>query len=99
MSFDTALTKSVKRTQADPMMGREGEMVENTAGGYVFEADKWERLMRFLLLGTEGGTYYIKEKQADARQCWDRTGTSKGRRPPGCPDSEGCFRGGQGPEK
>ena len=63
MSFDTALTKSVKRTQADPIMGREGEMVENTAGGYVFEADRWEKLMRFLILGTEGGTYYIKESK------------------------------------
>lgn len=38
------------------------DQVENTAGGYVFQIDKWEKLMRFLIIGTEGGTYYAKER-------------------------------------
>ncbi len=36
--------------------------VANSAGGYAFQLDPWQRLMRFLVLGTEGGTYYISEQ-------------------------------------
>jgi 60 kDa SS-A/Ro ribonucleoprotein len=36
--------------------------IPNSAGGYVWELDPWARLMRFLVLGTEGGTFYITEK-------------------------------------
>ena len=36
--------------------------VPNSAGGYAWQLDPWGRLMRFLVLGTEGGTYYISEK-------------------------------------
>jgi 60 kDa SS-A/Ro ribonucleoprotein len=35
--------------------------VPNSAGGYVFEADDWMRLRRFLILGSEGGSYYAAE--------------------------------------
>lgn len=34
--------------------------VKNAAGGYVFGIDDFARLRRFLVLGTEGGTYYTK---------------------------------------
>ncbi|MEM7417319.1 MAG: TROVE domain-containing protein [Gemmatimonadota bacterium] len=34
----------------------------NTAGGFAFEVSPWDRLDRFLTLGTEGGTYYISER-------------------------------------
>ena len=37
-------------------------MVQNNAGGYVFKLDKFKQLERFLILGTTGGTYYVKEK-------------------------------------
>lgn len=37
--------------------------VENSAGGFVFEITDWSRLDRFLILGTEGGTYYISERK------------------------------------
>lgn len=37
--------------------------VENNAGGYVFELDNWKRLDRFLIIGSEGGTYYVSEKK------------------------------------
>jgi 60 kDa SS-A/Ro ribonucleoprotein len=37
--------------------------VENSAGGFSWQVDKWERLHRFLILGAEGGTYYIGEQK------------------------------------
>jgi 60 kDa SS-A/Ro ribonucleoprotein len=35
--------------------------VPNVSGGYVFAVDQWGRLDRFLILGTQGGTYYHGE--------------------------------------
>jgi 60 kDa SS-A/Ro ribonucleoprotein len=37
--------------------------VENSAGGYVYEASNWMKLDRFLVLGSEGGSYYAGEKE------------------------------------
>jgi len=48
--------------QSRPVPGREAEMVRNAAGGYVFQLDDWNLLDRFLILGTEGGTYYANER-------------------------------------
>lgn len=42
--------------------GREAEMVTNNAGGMVFAVTPMKQVERFLILGTEGGTYYQKEK-------------------------------------
>ncbi len=39
------------------------DQVKNSAGGHVFQLDKWKRLDRFLILGAEGGTYYASEKK------------------------------------
>lgn len=39
------------------------DQVRNTAGGYVFKVNDLNRIRRFLILGTEGGTYYSSEKQ------------------------------------
>jgi 60 kDa SS-A/Ro ribonucleoprotein len=51
-----------KRTpQYKPIPGREKEMAMNNAGGYTFIIDKWKRLERFLILSSEGGTYYVSE--------------------------------------
>ena len=36
--------------------------VKNSAGGYAFPVDDWIRLDRFLILGTEGGSYYAGER-------------------------------------
>ncbi len=44
--------------QSEPMVGREAEMVRNAAGGYVFPVTDWTRLERFLILGSDAGTYY-----------------------------------------
>ncbi|XP_052270552.1 RNA-binding protein RO60-like [Dreissena polymorpha] len=48
--------------------------VMNNAGGYVFTMDDMDRCRRFLIMGTEGGTYYAKEtdlKRGNV-QCIDR---------------------------
>lgn len=37
--------------------------VPNSAGGWSFQVDDWKRLERFLVLGAEGGTYYITERK------------------------------------
>lgn len=37
--------------------------VKNDAGGYVFQADLWTRLQRFLVLGTESDSYYVGAEQ------------------------------------
>ena len=38
------------------------DQVPNNAGGFTFKVDKWTRALRFLILGTSGGTYYVSEK-------------------------------------
>src|SRR5271157_506607 len=49
---------------ATPQMEKAREdQVQNNAGGFVFQLDSWKRLDRFLILGTEGGTYYVNEKK------------------------------------
>jgi len=37
-------------------------LATNNAGGHAFRVDDWTRLDRFLVLGTDGGTYYTKER-------------------------------------
>ncbi len=50
-----------KRTpQSEPIPG--AGQTPNSAGGYAWALDDWKRLDRFLVLGTEGGTYYIAER-------------------------------------
>ena len=49
--------------QSEPLPGREREQVVNSAGGYVFPVDDWTRLDRFLVLGTEGGSYYAGQRE------------------------------------
>src|SRR5262245_44836185 len=36
--------------------------VRNSGGGYSWPVDDWTRFDRFLILGAEGGTYYITER-------------------------------------
>ena len=46
--------------QSEPLIGK--DMVKNNAGGFVFKTSSWMQLNRFLLMGSEGGTYYVKER-------------------------------------
>lgn len=38
-------------------------MVRNNAGGASYTVDLWQRFMRFLVIGTETGTYYVSERK------------------------------------
>jgi 60 kDa SS-A/Ro ribonucleoprotein len=46
--------------QTEPIPG--SHQVRNSAGGYSFPVDDWTRLRRFLILGSEGGSYYASER-------------------------------------
>lgn len=50
-------TPQTKRTP-----GRTDE-VKNNAGGFTFKVSDRDRLERFLILGTDGGTYYVSESK------------------------------------
>jgi 60 kDa SS-A/Ro ribonucleoprotein len=56
--------QATETPQGLPIPGR--DMVENNAGGFVFKLDEWKQLERFLVLGTEGGTFYVSEKKLTA---------------------------------
>jgi len=44
--------------QTEPLNERQ---IQNDAGGYAYAVNNWQRLMRFLIIGAEGGTYYAKQ--------------------------------------
>ena len=54
--------------------------VENSAGGYAYPVSIWTNLDRFLILGTEGGSYYAAEQDLtkvnvdSVKQCIDEAG-------------------------
>jgi 60 kDa SS-A/Ro ribonucleoprotein len=47
--------------QTQPQAGR--AQVANASGGFVYALDRWARVDRFLILGSEGGTYYAAEPE------------------------------------
>ena len=47
--------------QDEPIPGT--GQVPNSAGGYAWPVSEWDRLDRFLVLGSEGGTFYVNERQ------------------------------------
>jgi 60 kDa SS-A/Ro ribonucleoprotein len=46
-------------SQFESIKGRESEMTQNSNGAFVFAVDDWKQLERFLVLGSDKGTYYI----------------------------------------
>ncbi len=46
--------------QTEPIPGK--NMKKNNARGYSFRIDPFKQLERFLILGTTGGTYYVKQR-------------------------------------
>lgn len=64
--------------QSAPIPGE--PQVENRAGGYVYELDDFASLERFLILGSEGSTYYASEQEMTvenmktAQRCLDIDG-------------------------
>lgn len=55
------LKQQVVTPQSEPIP--DAGQVANSAGGYSFPINPYEQLRRFLILGSEGGTYYIKEQE------------------------------------
>src|SRR5262245_66306618 len=47
--------------QSQPIPG--SGQVPNSAGGFTWAVDDWTRLQRFLVLGSEGGSYYASESK------------------------------------
>ena len=60
--MENAYTSVGTRTtpQSEAIIGQ--DQVRNDAGGFVYELDDWKAFERFLILGSEGGTYYISEQ-------------------------------------
>jgi len=58
--FDTRSAKRSLRTPVSTPIP-ESKQVLNSTGGYTWEVNDWDRLDRFLILGTENGTYYVGE--------------------------------------
>lgn len=54
--------KAIHQSQPIPGAGQ----VQNSAGGYAWNVDAWMQLERFLILGSEDGTYYINERKLTA---------------------------------
>ncbi len=52
------IQRTVRPPQSEPLPGQ----VPNSAGGYSYELDLWGKLNRFLILGSEGGSYYATER-------------------------------------
>lgn len=46
--------------QSEPIPA--SNQIPNSAGGHVWLADDWTRLERFLILGSEDGTYYVRQR-------------------------------------
>lgn len=55
--FDTRSAGRSRKLPVQTPIPNRGQVV-NSTGGYVWEVNDWDRLTRFLILGTEGGTYY-----------------------------------------
>ncbi len=45
------------------------DQIMNSAGGFTFDLSAWTRLHRFLILGTEGNTYYATERKQTLDNC------------------------------
>jgi len=59
INFRKIFSKS-RTPQSEPIPG--STQRPNSAGGYAWGVDDWTRLDRFLILGTEGGSYYASER-------------------------------------
>ena len=60
MTYDK-LYSSKETPQNEPIPG--SSQIKNSAGGYSFEVSDWTRFDRFLILGSEVGTYYIGDRE------------------------------------
>jgi 60 kDa SS-A/Ro ribonucleoprotein len=56
-------TRRVPQSAPIPGSGQ----VPNSAGGFAWAVDRWAQLRRFLILGSEGGSYYASESKLTRR--------------------------------
>lgn len=49
-----------KTPQTEPIPG--SSQIPNSGGGYSYSISDWDRLTCFLILGSEGGSYYVSER-------------------------------------
>lgn len=67
---------------ATPLPGREKDMVVNNTGGFTFALTPKDRLLRFLVLGADGATYYatkqdhFKQNFTNAEKAMKELGTA-----------------------
>lgn len=61
MSYLKNILNKNATPQSQPIPGT--KQVLNSAGGYSFPVDCWTQLERFLILGSEGGSYYASEQK------------------------------------
>lgn len=79
MNISPLDTRSKSRSRTLPVSQPipDRNQVVNSTGGYVWQVNDWDRLNRFLILGTEGGTYYcqetdlLKENHGAVSKCLD----------------------------
>src|SRR5207253_6528763 len=57
----TNILNTRRTPQSQPIPG--AGQVANSAGGFAWAVDDWTRLTRFLVLGSEGGSYYATEQK------------------------------------
>ncbi|HEY6170024.1 MAG TPA: TROVE domain-containing protein [Verrucomicrobiae bacterium] len=62
MSINYAKTFNRRATPQGRPIPRSTQ-IRNSASGYSWQVDDWMRFDRFLILGAEGGTYYISERK------------------------------------
>jgi len=48
-------------SQSEPIPGE--NQIKNNAGGYGYQISPWSQFTRFLILGSEGGSFYVGEKK------------------------------------
>ncbi|WDS51911.1 Ro-like RNA binding protein [Streptomyces phage Pepperwood] len=62
--MSNALNNAAKGLNKTPQSQKaKAGQVKNNAGGFVFQVSDQARLERFLILGVDGGTYYVKETE------------------------------------
>ena len=73
--------------------------VPNSAGGFAWAVDDWARLRRFLILGSEGGSYYASEWTLTRENARARRALPGRGRPAGGGRDRPRQRGGPGSEE
>lgn len=74
---DLLFTKETPQSQPIPSKVSTAKQEQNCAGGFVFTLDKWKRLERFLILGSDSNTYYqkapelTKQNASIVTECWE----------------------------